>query len=77
MGYGATGVFRSQPGRTAALRELSALSSDVEQAWRLRQASRYSSLGTLLPRLIPEVELATRERAGDQRRTPFVLLSHT
>jgi transcriptional regulator with XRE-family HTH domain len=43
------------------------LADDATQTWRLRQASRYSALGTTLPGLIARGEQARRELTGQDR----------
>lgn len=53
------------------------LRRDVDLAWHMRQASRYTALAVLLPRLVAACRLAARELAGDQQREADRLLAET
>ena len=49
----------------------------VQQAWKLRQGSHYLQLGKVLPGLLADAQVATRELAGDDQATAFGLLAHS
>jgi transcriptional regulator with XRE-family HTH domain len=51
-------------GKDATLPDLAGLRRDLQRAWQLRQAARYSELGAVLPRLLVDTERATRELQG-------------
>jgi transcriptional regulator with XRE-family HTH domain len=53
------------------------LQRHLQRAWRLRQAARYSELGTVLPRLMADTERATRELEGIDRLAAFAVLAET
>jgi transcriptional regulator with XRE-family HTH domain len=57
--------------------DVASLQRQVQQAWRLRQAARYSELGAVLPRLMADTERATRELEGSDRLAAFVVLAET
>jgi hypothetical protein len=62
----------------AAGRELGidALRRRVSAAWRLRQRSRYVELGGLLPGLLADAQLASRELAGDDQAHALTVTAH-
>jgi transcriptional regulator with XRE-family HTH domain len=62
-------------GTDAALPNLANLRRDLRRAWQLRQAARYSELGAVLPRLMADTEVATREFEGTDRLAAFAVLA--
>ena len=56
---------------------LDELRAEVRRASALRHATRYSELGTLVPKLIRGCQVATRAWEGDRRREAFGLLAQT
>jgi transcriptional regulator with XRE-family HTH domain len=63
--------------RDVALPDLASLRRDLRRAWQLRQAARYSELGAVLPRLMADTEVATREFEGSDRRAAFAVSAET
>ena len=57
--------------------DVASLQRHLQRAWRLRQAARYSELGTVLPRLMADTERATRELEGIDRLAAFAVLTET
>jgi hypothetical protein len=49
----------------------------VNEAWKLRQGSRYMELGQLLPGLLIDAQVASQEITGDQQALAFGLLAHS
>jgi len=64
-------------GKDAALPHLASLRRDLQRAWQLRQAARYSELGAVLPRLLVDTERATRELQGADSLAAFAVLTET
>jgi transcriptional regulator with XRE-family HTH domain len=64
-------------GPDAALPNLASLRRDLQRAWQLRQAARYSELGAVLPRLMADTEVATREFERTDRLAAFAVLAET
>ena len=57
--------------------DLTALQSQVHEAWRARQASAYRRLGVLLPRVVIDAQRVARQLEGPQRRKANSLLAET
>ncbi len=55
---------------------IDALRRRVSGAWRLRQRSRYVELGGLLPGLLTDTQLASRELAGDDQAHALTVTAH-
>jgi transcriptional regulator with XRE-family HTH domain len=70
-------ILDSIRGRDAPLPDLASLRRDLRRAWQFRQAARYSELGAVLPRLIADTEVATREFEGTDRLAAFAVLAET
>ena len=49
----------------------------VNEAWKLRQGSRYMELGQKLPGLLAGAQVASQEMTGDQQAVAFGLLAHS
>jgi hypothetical protein len=66
------------PQGTASSAQLSldALGRRVSEAWHLRQGSHYLDLGRRLPALLADVQLASRELAGDDQGAAVGLTVH-
>jgi transcriptional regulator with XRE-family HTH domain len=63
--------------KDAALPDPATLQRDLRRAWQLRQAARYTELGTVLPRLLADSERATREFVGTDRLAAFAVSAET
>jgi transcriptional regulator with XRE-family HTH domain len=61
----------------AVLPNVASLRRDLRRAWQLRQAARYQELGAVLPRLMANTEIATREFQGSERLAAFAVLAET
>jgi tetratricopeptide (TPR) repeat protein len=61
----------------ANLVDLASLDRQVQQAWQARQAAAYRQLGVLLPRVLPNAQLAARQLDGDRQRAANRLLAET
>jgi hypothetical protein len=68
------GIWDDDVGTTV---DLTALSRQVQEAWRARQACAYRQLGVLLPRVLVNAERAVRQLGGDHRRAANSLLAET
>jgi hypothetical protein len=71
--------FGSPPADTLLGGDLDVMVLDrrVNEAWKLRQGSRYMELGQMLPALLVDAQVASREMTGDQQAVAFSLLSHS
>jgi transcriptional regulator with XRE-family HTH domain len=65
------------PGTAATATDLIHLRSQVDTAWRLRQASHYAQLGRQIANLITDAERAAQYYHGDEQRIAFALLAET
>jgi tetratricopeptide (TPR) repeat protein len=74
LGYGPAG--RLAAAGDDAVRVVAALDRQVKRAWQLRQKAQYVALGDLLPGLLADAELATRELPEPQRGHAVRLLVH-
>jgi transcriptional regulator with XRE-family HTH domain len=57
--------------------DLEDLEARTREAWKLAHASRFADIGEAATVLIPELETAARQLAGEDRRTAFRLLAET
>ncbi len=71
--------FGSPPADTLLGGDLDVMVLDrrVNEAWKLRQGSRYMELGQMLPALLVDAQVASREMTGDQQAVAFSLLAHS
>jgi transcriptional regulator with XRE-family HTH domain len=75
--YDAILVLDLASGNDAARPNPATLRRDLRQAWQLRQAARYTELGTMLPQLLADAERATRELDGADRLAAFAVSAET
>jgi transcriptional regulator with XRE-family HTH domain len=75
--YDAILVLDLASGNDAARPNPATLRRDLRQAWQLRQAARYTELGTMLPRLLADAERAMREFDGADRLAAFAVSAET
>jgi hypothetical protein len=66
-------LFNGAVGRELGI---DALRRRVTGAWRLRQRARYVELGRLLPGLLVDAQLASRELAGDDQAHALTATAH-
>src|SRR6266511_1845275 len=58
------------------LRDLASLRRDAEHTWEIRQAARYDELGTMLPRLLAEVQLAVQQASDQDLQAALTIQVH-
>jgi hypothetical protein len=56
--------------------DVNALRRRVNGAWQLRQRARYVELGRLLPGLLTDAQLASRELGGDDQAHALTVTAH-
>jgi transcriptional regulator with XRE-family HTH domain len=71
----ACGVADGGGGGLRGVGSLAKLRHAVDEAYRLRQAARYSTLGAALPALLVEAQLAAHGTADERRQAAFGLLA--
>ena len=69
--------FGSPPADILLDGDVMVLDRRVNEAWKLRQGSYYMELGQMLPALLVDAQVASREMTGDQQAVAFSLLSHS
>jgi len=77
MRYDTVAGVASPPGtEEPQLRDLASLRRDAEHTWEIRQAARYDELGTMLPRLLAEVQLAVQQASDQDLQAALTIQVH-